>query len=232
MKKKGLWGELEQRIGYTFHDLLLLEQAMTHASRINDRQYAHMINNERLEFLGDAVLQLCTSRFIYVRFPHLAEGDMTKIRATVVCESELAHKAASLDLGRFLLLGKGEEMSGGRARSSILADAFEALIGAIYLDGGYDKAACFAMEQLGSTIEAAGQGQLLKDYKTALQEIIQQDNTRSVSYTLLAEEGPDHNKTFTVQAESNGETLGVGRGKSKKDAEQAAAKDALNQRNE
>ena len=212
--------ELEKNIGYTFKDKSLLKAAMTHSSYANENK-GNIPYNERLEFLGDAVLQLITSEKLFKESSHMAEGKMSKQRAALVCEEALAGYSAEIQLGQFLLLGKGEEASGGRNRPSILADAFEALIGAMFLDGGMEVAKKFVLR----FVDAAHLS--LQDYKTLLQEIIQKNPGERLSYVVSGEHGPDHDKSFEVQVHLNSNVIGNGTGKSKKQAEQAAAKEAL-----
>ncbi|MBQ5326513.1 MAG: ribonuclease III [Oscillospiraceae bacterium] len=212
--------QLEKNIGYHFRDKNLLKTAVTHSSYANDNR-GGMAYNERLEFLGDAVLQLITSEKLFKENPDMPEGKMSKQRAALVCEDALASYSKEIKLGDFMLLGKGEEATGGRNRPSILADAFEALIGAIFLDGGMDNAKKFVRRFL----DAAHLS--LKDYKTLLQEIIQKNPGERLSYVVTGESGPDHDKVFNVEVHLNSNVIGKGTGKSKKQAEQAAAKEAL-----
>ncbi|MBU9726975.1 ribonuclease III [Diplocloster modestus] len=212
--------ELEERIGYHFQDASLLRQAMTHSSYSNEHRLNRLTNNERLEFLGDAVLEIITSEFLYRKFDTLPEGDLTKMRASIVCEQTLAFCTREIELGKYLLLGKGEDMTGGRERSSIVSDAMEALIGAIYLDGGFANAKEFIHRFIVTDIEHK---QLFFDSKTILQEIVQSNYTQSLSYELVAEEGPDHNKKFVVRAKIGDEVISEGSGRTKKAAEQEAA---------
>ena len=211
---------IERRIGYRFADRKYLRVALTHSSYANESK-SHIAYNERLEFLGDAVLQLVTSEKLYKENPHMPEGKMSKTRAALVCEDALANYSHKIDLGSFMFLGKGEENTGGRERPSILADAFEALIGAIFLDGGIAQAKKFILRFLNDTELH------LQDYKTLLQEIIQQNPGERLSYIVVKEEGPDHDKSFTVEVHLNSNPIGSGEGKSKKQAEQQAAKEAL-----
>ena len=214
---------LSERLGVTFHDIALLDQALTHTSYANEskRNTAH---NERLEFLGDAVLELISSDYLYARFTQIPEGELTKKRASLVCEPSLAYCAREFGLPQFLLLGKGEDMTGGRNRDSIVSDATEALLGAIYLDGGFANAKEFVLNFILNDIEHK---QLFYDSKTILQEIVQEKGTQPVEYILTKEEGPDHNKNFTVEARVNGKVMGQGSGHTKKAAEQAAAYQAI-----
>lgn len=186
-----------------------------------------MCHNQRLEFLGDAVLELIISEHLYKLFPDRTEGELTKMRAASVCEPSLAKVARGLDLGRCLRMGRGEERSGGRERPSILADAFEALLGAIYLDQGLDVSKDFVLNYLSSIIEDVVAGRLDRDYKTELQEILQQTSPEPLTYTIMDESGPDHDKTFTAGVIYRGRIIGKGSGHSKKEAEQHAARDAF-----
>ncbi|MDO5336777.1 MAG: ribonuclease III [Eubacteriales bacterium] len=215
---------LEDTIGYHFHNKALLRQAMTHSSYANEKRMGKQNSNERIEFLGDAVLEIVSSEFLYHAFPQLPEGELTKKRASMVCEPTLAICARAFHLEDYLLLGRGEEQTGGRSRDSIVSDATEALIGAIYLDGGFANAKEFVMRFILNDMEHK---QLFYDSKTILQEIVQENGQNSVAYQVLKEEGPDHNKVFTVQATVNGRCVGKGKGHTKKAAEQAAAYQAV-----
>ena len=217
---------LSERLGVTFHDIALLDQALTHTSYANEskRNTAH---NERLEFLGDAVLELASSTYLYEHFPEMPEGELTKTRASIVCSTTLAKLATGLHLGDYLLLGRGEEMGGGRTRQTNLEDVFEAVIGAVYLDQGWEAAQAYVVRQLRGEFENAEHGAILKDYKTILQEIVQENGTQPVEYNLIKEEGPDHNKCFTVEVIVNSKVMGQGFGHTKKAAEQAAAYQAI-----
>ena len=216
--------ELEEIIGYKFKNRHYLEQAMTHSSYANEKKLGKLGCNERLEFLGDAVLELISSDFLYREFPQVPEGELTKKRASLVCEPSLAYCAREFGLPQFLMLGKGEDMTGGRNRDSIVSDATEALLGAIYLDGGFANAKEFVLRFILNDMEHK---QLFYDSKTILQEIVQEDGSGPVEYPLIREEGPDHNKSFTVKAVVNGRVCGQGTGHTKKAAEQAAAYEAL-----
>lgn len=216
--------KLEGIIGYIFKDKHLLSQAMTHSSYANEKKLGKAGCNERLEFLGDAVLELISSDFLFAAYPKVPEGELTKKRASLVCEPSLAYCAREFGLPEFLLLGKGEDMTGGRNRDSIVSDATEALLGAIYLDGGFASAKEFVLKFILNDIEHK---QLFYDSKTILQEIVQEDGSGAVEYPLIREEGPDHNKSFTVKAVVNGTVCGQGTGHTKKAAEQAAAYEAL-----
>ena len=213
--------EFETNINYVFKNKEHLKLALTHSSYANENTRQANAYNERLEFLGDAVLQLVTSEKLYKENPSMPEGKMSKQRAALVCEDALAGYSQTIDLGSFMLLGKGEDATGGRQRPSILADAFEALIGAIFLDGGIEPAKKFIL----SFIDEAHLS--LKDYKTLLQEIIQKNPGERLSYIVKEEKGPDHDKSFCVEVHLNSNPIGQGWGKSKKQAEQQAAKEAL-----
>ncbi len=219
--------ELCRTLGVTFNDYKLLHQALTHTSYANETKGANVRHNERLEFLGDAVLDLIISSYLFSQCPHLPEGELTKARAQVVCEQTLAKRALALGIGEYLLLGKGEALSGGRERISILADAFEAIIGAVYLDGGFKSAARYVLNQLKSELTLVEGGDYFKDYKTWLQEIVQKNNDSKIAYEVINERGPDHDKSFEVAVLVNSERMGTGWGKSKKEAEQQAARQAL-----
>lgn len=218
---------LEETIKYTFQNKKLLQIALSHSSYINEEKLKSYQSNERLEFLGDSVLSLITSEYIFKELGKLPEGKLTKIRASVVCERSLCEFSRAISLGEHLMLGKGEEHGGGRERDSILADGFEALLAAIYLDGGMEAAKAFALPFLIPGIEAACEGRLFKDYKTNLQEIVQKNHQETLDYRVASESGPDHSKLFEVEVLLNTNVIGCGRGKSKKEAEQMAAKTAL-----
>ncbi len=222
-----LFNELEAVIQYTFSNKEKLLLALTHSSFANERKNLGLVSNERLEFLGDAVLNIVTSEYIYTNFPSLPEGEMTKARAAIVCESSLMKCAASIELGKYLFLGKGEENTGGRNRSSVLSDAFEALIGSIYLDGGMAKARAFILRAMKELLEDYHNNELFIDYKTQLQELIQRHGDRRIGYKIIDEKGPDHDKVFVAQVCVEDQIFGQGKGKNKKEAEQNAAKEAL-----
>lgn len=219
--------EFEEIIGYRFNDTELLKTALTHSSYSNENRGKKIKYNERLEFLGDSVLSLVVSRYIFENYPDLPEGKLTKIRASVVCEHSLWECAANVELGKFMILGRGEEMTGGRTRMSILADAFEALIAAIYLDGGFEVAREWVLGQLYDSIVRAVGGNYFKDYKTTLQEYVQAAGHEKIEYNVVGESGPDHKKTFVVEVSLDGKVCGCGEGNSKKRAEQSAAQQAL-----
>ena len=212
--------ELEEIIGYHFKNKHYLTQALTHSSYANEKKLGKLGSNERLEFLGDAVLELISSDYLYARFTQIPEGELTKKRASLVCEPSLAYCAREFGLPQFLLLGKGEDMTGGRNRDSIVSDATEALLGAIYLDGGFANAKEFIHKYILTDIEHK---QLFYDSKTILQEIVQANFKEVISYHLIGEEGPDHNKIFRVAVHIGEEEYGVGEGRTKKAAEQEAA---------
>ena len=216
--------ELEEKLVYHFHDRRLLEQALCHSSYANERHMDRLLNNERLEFLGDAVLELATSEYLYLNYPEMPEGEATRTRASIVCEQTLALCARDLGLGTWLRLGKGEELTGGRERDSITSDAMEALLGAIYLDGGFANAKEFVHHFILNDIEHK---KLFFDSKTILQEQIQSETEEPLRYELIKEEGPDHNKRFTVTVSLGNDILGTGSGRTKKAAEQEAAYRAI-----
>lgn len=214
-------------IGYNFKNKNLLQTAITHTSYSHEKKEI-VENNERLEFLGDAVLELVISRHIFTRFSELSEGELTKLRASIVCEASLAKKAREINIGQNIKLGKGEELTGGRERDSILADAFEAIIGAIYIDSNdILKAEDFILSKMEDIIKEKRKTFEMNDCKTYLQEIIQKESTEPIKYEIINEEGPAHDKLFTVKVTHNNKQLGIGKGKSKKDAEQEAAFKAI-----
>lgn len=218
---------LQKRINYQFKNPQLIVEALTHSSYANEIKHKKVPHNERLEFLGDSVLSIIISDYIFQKYIHLPEGELTKVRANVVCEASLASKARLMELGDFMMLGRGEELSGGRQRVSILADAFEALIGAIYIDGGIEVARAFVLKSLVDLVEQASLGKLFKDFKTQLQELLQSKSTEKISYRVINESGPDHDKIFHVEVCVGERVLGAGNGKSKKEAEQRAAQEAV-----
>ena len=212
--------KLQKKIGYTFNKEELLTHALTHSSYANERRWDKLKCNERLEFLGDAVLEVVSSDFLFHTYPAMPEGEMTKLRASLVCEPTLAYCAEAIPLGDYLLLGKGEDLTGGRRRPSVVSDAMEAVIGAIYLDGGLANAKEFIYRFILNDIEHK---QLFYDSKTILQEMVQAEYEDGLSYEVLKEEGPDHNKTFEVGCMLSGREIGRGSGRTKKAAEQVAA---------
>ena len=217
--------ELEKAIGYPFHNITLLQNALSHSSFANERWHDSLKSNERLEFLGDSVLGMVVADYLYRTFPNRPEGELTRMRADMVCEKTLAMVANSLDLGRHLMLGRGEELGGGRSRESILADAVESVIAACYLDGGMEAAVQFIQKFILVNVPITKLHNT--DYKTALQELVQQKKNQVLAYNLVGESGPDHDKQFQVELTLNDEVVGVGVGTSKKRAEQAAAKEAI-----
>lgn len=216
---------LEERLDYKFNNIDLLRNALTHSSYANEARNG-FTSNERLEFLGDSVLSVIVSDYIYKQFPDMPEGELTKLRAALVCEKTLCEFSREIGMGEYLLLGKGEDRGGGRNRDSILADAFEAVLAAIYLDGGMEAARRHVMKFVLRELDHE-ESDAVKDYKTALQEIIQRNPEESVTYMLTGESGPDHDKRFTVEVRLNSNVIGTGMGRSKKQAEQMAAKQAL-----
>ena len=218
---------LEEKLGYQFHDVSLLEGALYHSSYANEHRKQGVQSNERLEFLGDAVLGFVSAEHLYAKHPDLPEGDLTRIRAALVREESLYEVASYLGLGEYLLLGKGEELGGGRERPSILADATESVFAAVYLDGGIQAAHDLIHRVLLDKEREELVEQRRRDYKTELQELVQRKPEQVLQYELAGESGPDHNKTFTVQVKLNGETIGEGQGRTKKEAEQMSAKTAL-----
>lgn len=219
--------ELEKKLNYTFHHQALLAEALSHSSYANEHRSAHLSSNERLEFLGDSVLGFVTAEFLFTQHPDLPEGDLTRIRAALVCEQSLYEVARKLDLGRYLKLGRGEEAGGGRTRTSILADATEAVFAAVYLDGGIEAASALIHRVLLDAEKEEVVEERRRDYKTALQELVQRQAGQELTYRMIGEEGPDHAKTFVAEVLLNGDPIGDGSGHSKKEAEQAAAKAAL-----
>ncbi len=217
--------DLEESIQYTFKNKKLLTEALSHSSYANENK-KNRKSNERLEFLGDSVLSIVVSQYLFEHFSHFPEGELTKIRASLVCEKSLHVFAKQINLGKYLLLGKGEENTGGRERASILADAFEALIAAIFLDGGLEAARKHILRFVPKDLDIQ-KNSAFNDYKTILQEVIQQNPEEKVEYVIIDQSGPDHNKAFTVNVCLNTNVIGVGTGRSKKEAEQMAAKEAL-----
>lgn len=217
---------LENRLGYKFNNIALLKNALTHSSYANEVRNG-ISSNERLEFLGDSVLSIIVSEHIYKNFPNMPEGELTRLRSSLVCEKALCAFSREIGVGEYLLLGKGEDKGGGRERDSILADAFEAILAAIYLDGGMECAKKHVMNFVLRELKVHSNEDAMKDYKTALQEIIQRNPEESVCYNLVSESGPDHDKSFTVEVCLNSNVIGKGSGKSKKQAEQMAAMQAL-----
>lgn len=219
--------ELEERVGYRFADLALLREALTHKSFSNEQPGRKVPHNERLEFLGDAVLDLVVSHVVFERFPAFAEGELTRVRAEVVSEGGLAAIARQLGVGPCLCLGRGEERSGGRDKDSLVADALEALLGAIYCDGGFERVRAVVDAHFAGPIARSAQRKAGVDHKTRLQELLQARHGATPDYVLVATEGPDHQRTYAVEVRFVGETIGCGEGRTKKAAEQQAAGEAL-----
>ena len=217
--------DLETAIGYRFHSITLLQNALTHSSYANERWHDSLKSNERLEFLGDSILGMVVAEHLYRNFPNRPEGELTRMRADMVCERALARVAEQISLGQHLLLGNGEEQGGGRGRDSILADAVESVIAACFLDGGMDAARQFINTFVLTDVPV--QKMRNADYKTALQELVQQKKNQVLAYTLVGESGPDHDKKFAVEVSLNGRVVGQGTGTSKKRAEQMAAQAAI-----
>ena len=217
--------DLEAAIGYRFKNISLLQNALTHSSYANERWHNSLLSNERLEFLGDAILGMTVAKYLYQTFPDRPEGELTRMRADMVCEQTLAKVAAKIDLGRHLLLGNGEEQGGGRSRNSILADAVESVIAASFLDGGMEAAAGIIQRFVLTNVPVTKLHN--RDYKTGLQELVQQKKNQVLSYALVGESGPDHDKSFLVEVSLNGKVVGKGSGSSKKRAEQDAARCAI-----
>lgn len=220
--------ELEVALGYCFHEPSLLCAALTHSSYANEKRAKNpaLQSNERLEFLGDAVLELTISQYLFEQYPTDSEGDLTRIRQQLVCEETLARAASSISLGRYLSVGKGEEQNGSRTRPSILADAMEALIAAVHLDSQGKETKRILLTLLASELRSA-ENLRNGDYKTRLQQLVQQDGVEELTYRVIRENGPEHNKMFEVEARINSNVVGYGAGKSKRDAEQNAAREAL-----
>lgn len=214
----------QQKIGYQFQDEKLLTQALTHSSYANEKHMKKLSDNERLEFLGDAVLEIISSDFLYKNYPDKPEGELTKLRASIVCEPTLALCTKDIELGNYLRLGKGEDQTGGRGRKSILSDALEAVIGAIYLDGGFANAKEFILNHVLNDLEGK---RLFYDSKTILQELVQGNSEKGICYELVGEVGPDHNKSFQMEVRIGDTTYGQGIGRTKKAAEQEAAYQAI-----
>ena len=217
--------DLEAAIGYKFKNIALLQNALAHSSYANERWHNSLMSNERLEFLGDSILGMCVAEYLYCTFPDRPEGELTRMRADMVCEQTLANVAGRIGLGSHLLLGKGEEQGGGRTRNSILADAVESVIAATFLDGGMGAAKQFIQKYI--LVEVPVKKLHNVDYKTSLQELVQQKKNQVLSYSLVGESGPDHDKHFEVEVSLNGKVVGLGSGSSKKRAEQDAARVAI-----
>ncbi|MEK4441141.1 MULTISPECIES: ribonuclease III [Niallia] len=218
--------ELQDKLGIHFTNEKLLKQAFTHSSYVNEHRRKPHEDNERLEFLGDAVLELTVSKFLFNKFPMMSEGELTKLRAAIVCEPSLVSFANELSFGKYVLLGKGEEMTGGRTRPALLADVFEAFIGALYLDQGLDSVVAFLEEVVFPKINNGAFSHVM-DFKSQLQEYVQRDAVGTIEYKILLEKGPAHNREFISQVFLNNRELGTGMGRSKKEAEQQAAQKSL-----
>ena len=217
--------DLETAIGYQFHNISLLQNALTHSSYANERWHNSLLSNERLEFLGDSILGMLVAEYLYRNFPDRPEGDLTRMRADMVCEKTLARVADTIHLGDHLLLGHGEEQGGGRTRDSILADAVESVIAASFLDGGMMAALGFIQRFILVQVPVTKLHNV--DYKTQFQELVQQKRNQVISYALIGECGPDHDKRFAIQVTLNGKVIGHGEGRSKKEGEQMAAQEAI-----
>ncbi|KOO49314.1 ribonuclease III [Viridibacillus sp. FSL E2-0187] len=240
MKKKGLsqkngaisekarlqFEELLNNLGLHFDNASLLYNAFTHSSYVNEHRRKLFEDNERLEFLGDAVLELSVSKFLFLKFPKMSEGELTKLRAAIVCEPSLVIFANELNFGKYVLLGKGEELTGGRERPALLADCFEAFVGALYLDQGLETVVGFLERVVYPKVEIGAFSHVM-DFKSQLQEMVQQANSGVLQYEIINENGPAHNRTFVSHVLLNERELGVGHGKSKKEAEQRAAQSAM-----
>lgn len=226
-----MYKKVEEILGYNFKNKALLKEAFTHTSFANERNINPLLSNERLEFLGDAVLDLVVSNYLFTHFKHLKEGQLSKFRAAVVCEGSFANMSRKLGLGQFLMLGKGEVLSGGMDRESILADVFEAIMGAIYLDSSFENVEKIIIGILEDEILKLRNTFESKDYKTMLQEIIQGKSQEPIYYNIVSEEGPAHDKVFGVEVMHKNKKIGHGLGKSKKEAEQNSAKDYLKKNN-
>lgn len=219
--------EFQEKIGFKIDSIELLEMALTHSSYANESK-GKFQHNERMEFLGDSILSLIVSDYLFTTYPDVSEGNLTKKRAVVVSERSLVSMAEEISLGSYILLGRGEESTGGRQRASILADAFESLIAAVYLNGGLDVARSFVLKYITKAIEMSFNGQGFRDYKTELQEKLQRRSDSEIEYRIVSEQGPDHDKVFVAEVNFDGNSIGSGTGKSKKEAEQQAASNAMN----
>ncbi|HWL11990.1 MAG TPA: ribonuclease III [Ureibacillus sp.] len=217
---------LQEELNIYFRNKSLLYQAFTHSSYVNEHRRKLFTDNERLEFLGDAVLELSVSKYLFERYPHMSEGELTKLRASIVCEPSLVIFANELNFGKYVLLGKGEELTGGRERPALLADVFESFIGALYLDQGLEVVVEFLERIVFPKVEVGAFSHVM-DFKSQLQEMVQQSNNGTLHYEIVDEKGPAHNRTFVSRVLLNDKELGIGRGKSKKEAEQQAAQNAM-----
>ncbi|MTD30273.1 ribonuclease III [Planomicrobium sp. YIM 101495] len=223
---KAIFEELQKELSISFSDPSLLYQAFTHSSYVNEHRRKYFTDNERLEFLGDAVLELSVSQYLFMKYPQMSEGEMTKLRAAIVCEPSLVLFANELGFGKYILLGKGEELTGGRTRPALLADVFESFIGALYLDQGLDAVVSFLEVVLFPKVEVGAFSHVM-DYKSQLQELIQQKNQGALLYEIIEEKGPAHSRTFVTRVKLAEKELGIGNGRSKKEAEQQAAQLAI-----
>ena len=223
---KQAFEQLQKELDIQFERPALLQQAFTHSSYVNEHRRRQFTDNERLEFLGDAVLELSVSHFLYMKYPEMAEGELTKLRASIVCEPSLVLFANELGFGRYILLGKGEELTGGRTRPALLADVFESFVGALYLDQGLEKVVAFLEVVLFPKVEVGAFSHAM-DYKSQLQELVQQKNTGSLNYEIIEEKGPAHSRIFVTRVSLGDQELGLGDGRSKKEAEQKAAQLAI-----
>ncbi|WP_050616718.1 ribonuclease III [Bacillus testis] len=226
VRKYNKYQQLQEEIGFHFTNERLLKQAFTHSSYVNEHRRKPYEDNERLEFLGDAVLELTVSQYLYKKYPLMSEGELTKLRAAIVCEPSLVTFAHALQFGRYVLLGKGEELTGGRERPALLADVFEAFVGALYLDQGMEVALQFLKKTVFPKIDEGAFSHVM-DYKSQLQELVQRDGAGTIEYKIHLEKGPAHNKEFVSKVFLNGDMKGTGIGRSKKEAEQKAAQQAL-----
>ncbi|HET7629318.1 MAG TPA: ribonuclease III [Bacillales bacterium] len=215
-----------ENYGIRFREPALLKQAFTHSSYVNEHRRRPFEDNERLEFLGDAVLELTVSRYLFEKYPHMTEGELTKLRAAIVCEPSLVSFASDLGFGHFILLGKGEEVTGGRERPALLADVFEAFIGALYLDNGLDQVVVFLRKYIYPKIDAGAFSHVM-DHKSQLQEYVQRNNLGEIQYEIIQEKGPAHNREFVARVTVASEPVGIGCGRSKKEAEQQAAEKGM-----
>jgi len=225
-KVRAHFQQLQDELNIHFNQMQLLYQAFTHSSYVNEHRRKHFTDNERLEFLGDAVLELSVSKFLYESYPHMSEGELTKLRASIVCEPSLVIFANELKFGDYVLLGKGEELTGGRERPALLADVFESFVGALYLDQGLDVVVSFLEKVVFPKVKVGAFSHVM-DFKSQLQEMVQQSNNGALFYEIVDEKGPAHNRTFVSRVLLNDEEIGLGRGKSKKEAEQQAAQSAM-----
>ena len=225
-KVRVVFEQLQSELNISFNNKNLLYQAFTHSSYVNEHRRKLFTDNERLEFLGDAVLELSVSKFLFEKYPHMSEGELTKLRASIVCEPSLVIFANELKFGQYVLLGKGEELTGGRERPALLADVFESFVGALYLDQGLETVVTFLEKIVFPKVEIGAFSHVM-DFKSQLQEMVQQSNNGVLHYEIVDEKGPAHNRTFVSRVLLNDQELGVGRGKSKKEAEQQAAQSAM-----